>query len=134
MGERTAIPRHCTCGARLARDNASGLCGPCRRKAADLLLGAPEVPAEFWEVDSVRDALAARHMGRVILAYRVHPHHGQPIPQETVGGRNSSRGKRHGRRFDCGGHRGRTATSPSGAYMEVRRPKRRLFGAGCATA
>ncbi|RMI33722.1 XRE family transcriptional regulator [Nocardia stercoris] len=34
----------------------------------------------------MRDALATWHLGRVILAYRMHPYHGQPIPQERVAG------------------------------------------------
>ncbi|QLY34927.1 XRE family transcriptional regulator [Nocardia huaxiensis] len=32
----------------------------------------------------MRDALATWHMGRVIFAYRQHPHHGRPLPQELV--------------------------------------------------
>ncbi|WP_242670037.1 helix-turn-helix domain-containing protein [Mycobacterium decipiens] len=32
----------------------------------------------------MRDALATWHMGRVILAYRCHPHHGRVLPQELV--------------------------------------------------
>src|SRR5260370_13839359 len=34
----------------------------------------------------MRDALTTWHMGRVIYAYRTHPHHGRPLSQETVGG------------------------------------------------
>jgi hypothetical protein len=34
----------------------------------------------------MRDALATWHMGRVIAAYRNHPFHGRPLPQETVAG------------------------------------------------
>ncbi|WP_282777472.1 XRE family transcriptional regulator [Nocardia sp. CC201C] len=32
----------------------------------------------------MRDALSTWHMGRVIYAYRTHPHHGRPLPQELV--------------------------------------------------
>ncbi|WP_174186134.1 helix-turn-helix domain-containing protein [Nocardia barduliensis] len=32
----------------------------------------------------MRDALATWHMGRVIFAYRQHPHHGRTLPQELV--------------------------------------------------
>ncbi|MBF6456932.1 helix-turn-helix transcriptional regulator [Nocardia cyriacigeorgica] len=32
----------------------------------------------------MRDALATWHMGRVIFAYRTHPHHSRPLPQELV--------------------------------------------------
>ncbi len=43
------------------------------------------MPAEFWHDDAMREALAARHIGRVIRAYRVHPMHGRrPLPQETM--------------------------------------------------
>jgi transcriptional regulator with XRE-family HTH domain len=34
----------------------------------------------------MRDALATWHMGRVVAAYRNHPFHGRPLPQETVAG------------------------------------------------
>jgi transcriptional regulator with XRE-family HTH domain len=34
----------------------------------------------------MRDALATWHMGLVIHAYRTHPHHGRPLPQELVAG------------------------------------------------
>ncbi|WP_161687469.1 hypothetical protein [Micromonospora rubida] len=45
------------------------------------------VPAHFWEHEPVRRALAARHLGRVIRAFRCHPFHGQnPLPQSAVAG------------------------------------------------
>jgi tetratricopeptide (TPR) repeat protein len=78
--------RYCGCGTRLARDNPSGRCGACQAKARDLVVQPPEVPAEFWTTDRMRDALATWHMGRVIAAYRNHPFHGRPLPQETVAG------------------------------------------------
>ncbi|WP_433578561.1 helix-turn-helix domain-containing protein [Nocardia brasiliensis] len=34
--------------------------------------------------DQMRDALATWHMGRVIFAYRTHPFHSRPLPQEQV--------------------------------------------------
>jgi hypothetical protein len=78
--------RHCTrCGARLARDNHHALCGPCQVATRDVLLRAPELPPEFWQIDQMRDALASWHMGRVIFAYRTHPHHGRALPQGLVG-------------------------------------------------
>jgi transcriptional regulator with XRE-family HTH domain len=84
----TASPaRYCHCGTRLARDNPTDICGPCQRRAQALALGAPDVPAAFWSgSDQVRDALDAWHMGRVIAAFRSHPHHGAPLSQETVAG------------------------------------------------
>src|SRR5207247_10046815 len=78
--------RHCTrCGARLARDNDHAMCGPCQVVTRDVLLRPPALPPEFWQVDQMRDALATWHMGRVILAYRTHPHHGRVLPQGLVG-------------------------------------------------
>jgi hypothetical protein len=43
------------------------------------------LPLEFWQIDQIRDALATWHMGRVIFAYRTHPHHGRVLPQGLVG-------------------------------------------------
>lgn len=74
------------CGALLARDNDGGLCSPCVR-SGDRWSGAPEVPSSFWHDERVQAALADRHMGRVIRAYRHHRYHGRrPLPQETVAG------------------------------------------------
>ncbi|WP_406229531.1 helix-turn-helix domain-containing protein [Nocardia sp. NBC_01009] len=42
------------------------------------------MPPDFWQTDKIRDALATWHMGRVIFAYRTHPYHGRPLPQELV--------------------------------------------------
>jgi transcriptional regulator with XRE-family HTH domain len=78
--------RYCRCGARLARDNSAGTCGPCGRRTRNTLLGAPEVPPGFWQTDELLDALAARHMGRVIHAYRRNPWHGRPLSQAVVAG------------------------------------------------
>ncbi|MGW3789585.1 helix-turn-helix domain-containing protein [Micromonospora arida] len=47
----------------------------------------PVVPASFWEHEPVRLALAERHLGRVIRAYRCHPYHGRvALPQSVVAG------------------------------------------------
>ncbi|MEU1239906.1 XRE family transcriptional regulator [Micromonospora parva] len=47
----------------------------------------PVVPASFWEHEPVRHALAERHLGRVIRAYRCHPYHGRvALPQTVVAG------------------------------------------------
>jgi transcriptional regulator with XRE-family HTH domain len=79
---------HCgRCGARLARDNTTGRCAPCQVAERDRITQAPDVPADFWDNAALRQALAARHMGQVIRAYRCHPYHGrQPLPQEVVAG------------------------------------------------
>ncbi|MGV9675452.1 helix-turn-helix domain-containing protein [Nocardia sp. NPDC003482] len=42
------------------------------------------MPFAFWQTDQMRDALATWHMGRVIFAYRNHPYHRQPLPQERL--------------------------------------------------
>lgn len=47
-------------------------------------MSPPAVPPGFWLTDRMRDAFAARHMGRIICAYRVHAWHGKPLSQETV--------------------------------------------------
>jgi transcriptional regulator with XRE-family HTH domain len=71
----------------LARDNAGGRCASCLAKTRLQPLEAPEVPPEFWEHDTMRDALARRHMGLVIRAFRTHPAHGRKgISQETAAG------------------------------------------------
>ncbi|WP_322763396.1 hypothetical protein [Frankia sp. Cr2] len=87
MDEREAVRRYCRCGARIARDNDSDMCTPCLRRAYDRVLGAPTVPPEFWTASpQLADALAARHMGQVIAAYRLHPFHQPPLSQGIVAG------------------------------------------------
>ncbi|MGH3614225.1 MAG: hypothetical protein ACRDRK_16865, partial [Pseudonocardia sp.] len=47
--------------------------------------GPPPMPAEFWDDGAMREAFTARHIGRVIRAYRTHPWHGRrPFPQEMM--------------------------------------------------
>jgi transcriptional regulator with XRE-family HTH domain len=46
----------------------------------------PTVGPEFWATDQMRDALGSWHMGRVIAAYRQHPHHGRVLRQDIVAG------------------------------------------------
>lgn len=79
------------CGTRLARGSANPQCGPCEQASAGLRAAPPEIPYAFWDTDQLRDALAARHMGRVVRAYRKHPHHiarygKDGISQELLGG------------------------------------------------
>jgi tetratricopeptide (TPR) repeat protein len=78
--------RYCrTCGGRLTRGSALVQCARCEERARKLTLGPPELPAAFWDTDLMREALASWHMGRVIRAYRHHPHHGsRPLSQELV--------------------------------------------------
>jgi hypothetical protein len=53
----------------------------------DRLALPPQVPADFWLYPPMAEALAGRHMGRVLRAYRCHPWHGHAgVPQEVVGG------------------------------------------------
>lgn len=83
---RTHAPRYCArCGGRLARDNRSVRCTACNLAAREAATEPPTVPREFWDTDQMRDALSTWHMGRVIFAYRLHPHHGRPLSQEQVG-------------------------------------------------
>lgn len=84
----TTVPRlrHCSrCGHRLAADNSGAMCSPCQGAVLDAQTRPPAVPPEFWHLDQMRDALATWHMGRVIYAYRNHPHHRQTLSQELVG-------------------------------------------------
>ncbi|MFI2708846.1 helix-turn-helix domain-containing protein [Micromonospora sp. NPDC018662] len=69
----------------MARDNDSGRCAPCQAAERERLSAPPPVPGPFWEHEPVRLALAGRHLGRVIRAYRHHPYHGRtPLPQSAV--------------------------------------------------
>jgi tetratricopeptide (TPR) repeat protein len=73
------------CRAFLARDRDDAYCGPCAVKLVALRQRPPAVTAEFWNDPHVLEAIAERHMGHVIAAYRTHPEHGHPISQEIVG-------------------------------------------------
>ena len=78
-------PRYCRCGRPLARDNNGARCSACVASDRSQRDTAPEVPTDFWDESIVRDALLDRHMGRVIRAWRTHPHHGRrSIPQDRV--------------------------------------------------
>jgi len=79
-------PRYCTgCGARLASDNHDVACRPCQRALHEVSRRPPDVPRDFWQVDRMRDALAERHMGHIVRAYRKHAFHGQRgIAQEAM--------------------------------------------------
>lgn len=81
-------PARCQrCGTRLAHDNTGRVCAPCTVGSHDPGATAPHLPTEFWDSQAMTDALASRHMGAVIKAYRRHRFHGRhPIPQETVAG------------------------------------------------
>ena len=73
MGSRRARQLYCRCGTLLAKDNTERQCARCQCASRDKLITPPEVPAEFWQTDQFRDAVAAQHMGRVARAYRTHP-------------------------------------------------------------
>jgi hypothetical protein len=81
-------PSHCQrCGARLAADNRDGRCAPCQAADRGRVARAPDVPPKFWSHDALQEAFRSRHMGRVIRAYRRHPHHGRhPLTQQLVAG------------------------------------------------
>jgi tetratricopeptide (TPR) repeat protein len=76
--------RHCKCGARLAADQRGPLCSACQRRPAAGVIGPPSVPADFWLTGPMPAALATRHLGTIIRAYRSHPWHGRPVSQATV--------------------------------------------------
>ncbi len=77
--------RRCrSCRTVLALDNATGLCGTCTTTAREHLVAPPAVLPGFWDHTEIRQALADRHMGRVIAAYRRHPTHRAPIRQSDT--------------------------------------------------
>lgn len=84
--DASATPRFCArCGARLASDNRTAACRPCQRAAREEA-NPPQVPAEFWDNDQLRDALVReRHIGHAVRSYRKHPYHGhRGISQEAA--------------------------------------------------
>ena len=85
MRMQSPVVRHCVCGARLARDNRGDRCAPCLSAAPPAAPRMPTVPRDFWELPEMRTALASRHMGAVIRAFRLHPEHGRrPVPQSLI--------------------------------------------------
>ncbi|WP_225320491.1 helix-turn-helix domain-containing protein [Streptomyces luteolifulvus] len=81
----TPPARYCACGTRLARDNAGAQCHACQRKRqAAAVARPPAVPGAFWDDERMREALDTWHMGKVLYAYRTHPHHGRVLSQEVV--------------------------------------------------
>ncbi len=80
-GDGTAC---CRCGAALPQDAGDRHCADCTTLTDRFLLNPPEVSASFWEHAVMRAALADRHMGRVVRAFRTHPHHRRPVSQETA--------------------------------------------------
>ncbi|GAB3852479.1 helix-turn-helix domain-containing protein [Dactylosporangium cerinum] len=52
--------------------------------ATELRQQPPTLPAPFWDHFDIRAAAEARHMGKLIAAYRRHPHHGRAIAQDTM--------------------------------------------------
>jgi hypothetical protein len=78
------VRRYCCCGTLLARDNPVGLCSACQRlRRRDR---PPEVSAQFWQTEAMAAALDSGDLGQVLRAYRLHPFHGQPLPQDVVAG------------------------------------------------
>ncbi|WP_433372613.1 hypothetical protein [Dactylosporangium sp. CA-152071] len=81
------IHRCVRCRSRLARDNPGPNCSACAAVVVvDRQEPPKEVPASFWEHPAIVEAVRARHMGRLIAAYRHHPYHGTPIVQTIMAG------------------------------------------------
>ncbi|MGH3569089.1 MAG: helix-turn-helix domain-containing protein [Pseudonocardia sp.] len=59
----------------MAADNTEQQCARCQRDSRDKFVTPPEVPAECWQGEPLREAFAVQHIGRVIRAYRMSPHH-----------------------------------------------------------
>lgn len=61
------------------------MCAPCRQLSGIGSDHAPDLGADFWYTDQMRDAFASRDMGTVVRVYRYHPVHGhKALPQEIV--------------------------------------------------
>ncbi|WP_280335673.1 helix-turn-helix transcriptional regulator [Nocardia wallacei] len=85
MGNTAGQRRRCQgCGGPLARDNTTSRCAACTGSARTSLHRPPPLPPGFWDDATVRAALADRHMGRVIAAYRRHRGHRVPVRQADV--------------------------------------------------
>lgn len=69
------------CSARLARDRVSDYCGSCTRRLISHV--AQPQPEPFWEADSIRTALKARHFGWFFAAYR--QEHKPHVSQAALG-------------------------------------------------
>jgi hypothetical protein len=67
--------RYFRCGKPLVADNTGRQCARCQRASRDKLIVPPEVLAEFWLNEQLREAFAAQYMGRVARAYRTRPYH-----------------------------------------------------------
>lgn len=76
--------RTCPCGTRLARDNHGSRCHACQKKARDNRVRPPAVGPGFWQDTTMRAALDTRDLGKVMHAFRTHPHHDRTITQETA--------------------------------------------------
>lgn len=78
------------CGAALAADNSTRLCGRCHREQRDQLRTPPaHLEPGFFETDEFRDAFESQDIGKVFKAYRNHPRHlqlfGKALNQELLG-------------------------------------------------
>lgn len=87
-----SIPTCARCGTRRAADQPATLCSPCQVPGARATVDHPPVlPPELWDTEALETAFAARHMGRVLRAYRAHPQHRsrygpRGIPQSALAG------------------------------------------------
>lgn len=85
--------RLCCCGTRLARHNDGTLCTACQKRTRDRMVGPPNVPRDFWQDQTMREALNSRHIGKIIAAYRLHAWHGQPISEVAAGWLNTGQSR-----------------------------------------
>src|SRR6266508_3063946 len=67
----TSSGRICrSCGAHLASDNPDDRCGPCQRREPALQLEPPKLDDACWDAPAIQQAVAERHFGHLLLAYR----------------------------------------------------------------
>ena len=62
----TSAARYCMrCSSRLTRDSRASMCAPCRQLSGIGSDHAPDLGADFWYTDQMRDAFASVTWGRL---------------------------------------------------------------------
>ncbi len=87
---RSGTRRCAGCGTVLAADNTARLCSKCHREQRDQFHAPPaHLKNDFFETEEFRSAFESEHIGKILKAYRNHPHHirlfGKALNQELLG-------------------------------------------------
>ena len=81
----TSLAKCAACGVSLSRYNSTGQCSPCASSGRRSVVGEiSALPSAFWHEEGMMTALENRDMGKVIRAYRMHPHHGRSVITQAV--------------------------------------------------